>query len=54
MKHTEFSMDMLEQRLQTAALENRTPRRLAGLLYEAAEIIRQLRREIAGLKRNDE
>lgn len=54
MKHTEFAMDMLEQRLQAAAFEGRTPRRLAGLLLEAAETIRQLRRESAGAKADDE
>lgn len=54
MKHTEFAMDMLEQRLMLAAFENRTPRRLAGMLLEAAETIKQLRRERAEAKRDDE
>lgn len=54
MKHTEFAMDMLEQRLQTAAFEGRTPRRLAELLLEAAETIRQLRRENAAGAGDDE
>lgn len=53
MKYTEFAMEMLEQRLQTAAFESRTPRRLAGLLLEAAETIRQLRRESAAAKEDD-
>lgn len=54
MQHTEFAIDMLLERLQTRALQDRTPKKYAGPMFEAWETIQQYRSEISALKAENE
>lgn len=51
MKHTEDGIQFLKERLVQKALHNRTPKKYAGDMYEAAEVIQQLQAEIQKLQK---
>lgn len=42
MKHTELAIRSLVERLREKAMRKSTPNRMAGDMYEAAEVIEQL------------
>ena len=50
MVHSEFGIQLLTERLITKALSDRTPRKYATDMFEAAEVIKQLQKEIKTLK----
>ena len=50
MVHSDFSIQLLTERLLTKALNDRTPRKYATDMFEAAEVIKQLQKEIKTLK----
>lgn len=54
MKYSEFSIQSLRERLIQKALLDRTPKKYAGDMFEAAEVIQQLQAEILTLKREIE
>ncbi len=45
MKHTDIAIQLVVERLLEKAVKNATPKKLAGNLFEAAEIIQQLMKE---------
>lgn len=51
MVYSDFSIDMLKERLLTKSMQDRTPKKYAGDMFEAYEVIRQLQREIKKLKK---
>lgn len=50
MVHSEFSIQLLIERLITKSFNDRTPRKYATDMFEAAEVIQQLQKEIKSLK----
>lgn len=54
MKYSEFSIQLLKERLVTKALHNRTPKKYSGDMFEAAEVIQQLQAEIKKLQKEIE
>lgn len=50
MKHSEFSIQLLVERLTTKAFNDRTPKKYASDMFEAAEVIQHLQKENKKLK----
>ena len=50
MVYSDFSIDLLKDRLLTKAMHDRTPKKYAGDMFEAYEVICQLQREIKKLR----
>ena len=50
MIHSEFSIQMLIERLISKAFNDRTPRKYATDMFEAAEVIQQLQKKIKKLE----
>lgn len=46
MEHTEFRIEQVKERLAELALKDSTPRKYAGLMLEAYEIIKQREKEL--------
>ena len=47
MEHTEFRIEQVKERLIELAMKDSTPRKYAGLMLEAYEIIQQREKELA-------
>ena len=47
MKYSDFAIDLLVERLIDKSMKDRTPKKYACDMFEAAEVIRQLRMQIA-------
>ena len=50
MIYTDFSIEHLKQRLCVKAMKNSTPKKYAGDMLEAAEVIQQLQARIKKLE----
>ena len=50
MIYTDFSIEHLKQRLCVKAMKNSTPKKYAGDMLEAAEVIQQLQAKIKTLE----
>ena len=50
MEHTEFRIEQVKERLTELALKDSTPRKYAGLMLEAYEIIKQREKELAKVR----
>ena len=51
MVHSEFSIQLLIERLISKAFNDRTPKKCATDMFEAAEVIQQLQKEVRELKK---
>lgn len=51
MVHSEFGIQLLIERLISKAFNDRTPKKYATDMFEAAEVIQQLQKEIRELKK---
>ena len=52
MVYSDFSIEQLKQRLFAKAMKNSTPKKYAGDMLEAAEVIQQLQARIKEFEEN--
>lgn len=51
MVHSDFSIQLLKERLLSKSMNDKTPKKYAGDMFEALEVIQQLQKKIKSLEK---